>query len=305
MRTVADSLRLGSVAMLTLLSACSKPQETKPGPPASASALSALRPALAPASAAVPPVTPTGSVSEAAHYMVSLTGDNCPVALRINDVPLLELKTGGQRSVGETSDLWIRAGLNSVTLQARGKLAKGCASVTVLAVPEDGDQRTAPRVLDTSWPAQDRSSGVQVLEFHGPVAARCQLWRDAEPIDLTAADKSKLLEWVRELHGWFARRESKKLAQQADYRAQDIGRCLGKSPKWGTEGQNSFFSAIMSGSDFVAVPLDVSALVMDVVGQGHLVWLHRRDGKLLFQNTRGQGMDFYVAKIAGRWTIVR
>src|SRR6187399_2360303 len=222
MRTVADSLRLGSVAMLTLLSACSKPQETKPGPPASASALSALRPSLALASAAIPPMTPTGSVSEAAHYMVSLTGDNCPVALRINDVPLLELETGGQRSVGETSDLWIQAGLNSVTLEARGKLAKGCASVTVLAVPEDGDQRKAPRVLDTLWPAVDLSNGVRVFEFHGPVAERCQLWRDAELIDLTAADRLKLLEWVRELHGVFTRRETKKLAGETDYRAKDI-----------------------------------------------------------------------------------
>jgi hypothetical protein len=303
MRTVAFSL----VAMLTLVDACSKPKEATPRSPPSASTASALVSASASASApsAVPPVTPTDSVSPSASYLVSLTGDDCPVTLRINEVPLLELKAGDKKSVGESIDLWIRGGTNSVTLEARGKLAKGCASVNVVAVAEDGDQRTAPRVLDTRWPAAGLRSGVQAFEFHGPVAHRCQLWRDVEAMALTAADKVQLLERVRELHGLFARRDTKNLAERTDYRAQDIARCLGKPPAWGVESQTSFYSQIMSGSDFVVVPLDESALAMDVVGGGRLVWLHRRDGKLLLENSLGQGMDFYAAKIAGQWTIVR
>ena len=122
---------------------------------------------------------------------------------------------------------------------------------------------------------------------------------------LTAADKLELLERVRELHGSFARRDTKKLAERSDYRAKDVARCLGKPPAWGVERQTSFYSQIMSGSDFVVVPLDESALLMDVVGGGRLVWLHRRDGKLLLENSLGQGMDLYAAKIAGQWTIVR
>lgn len=250
-------------------------------------------------------MTPTGSVSPSAMYLVSLAGENCPVALRINDVPLRELKADDKKGVGESIDLWLRGGINSVTLEARGKLAKGCASVNVVAVAQDGDQRTAPRVLDTSWPAADLSSGAKAFEFQGPVADRCQLWRDVEAIALTAADKVELLELVRELHGLFARRDTKKLAERSDYRAKDIARCLGKPPAWGVEQQISFYSQIMSGSDFVVVPLDESELLMDVVGGGRLVWLHRRDGKLLLENSLGQGMDLYASKIAGQWTIVR
>src|SRR5688500_19764123 len=143
MRTVARGLGLGNVAfavaaLLTLVNACSKPKEATPRSAASASAASALPTASAPASALVepsasPPTKPTGSVEPSASYQASLTGDNCPVALRINDVPLLQIEAGSQKSAGEIIDLWIHAGINSVTLEARGQHANGCTSVTAVA----------------------------------------------------------------------------------------------------------------------------------------------------------------------------
>jgi len=172
-------------------------------------------------------------------------------------------------------------------------------------VPKDGDQRTAPRVLKANWPAADATSGTQTLEFHGPVADRCRLWREAEPIELTPAAKSELLEQVRKLHGSFAGRDVEVLSSSTKYRAEDIARCLGKEPASGIEDQKRFYSVITSEPDFVALPLDEAALVMDVVAKGKLVWLHRRDDVLLLQNKLNQGMDLYAAKIAGRWTIVR
>lgn len=250
-------------------------------------------------------MTPTGSVAASASYLVSLDADKCPVALRVNDVPLRDVEAGRRTSFGEIIDPWIRTGINSVTLEAKGKLAKGCASVAVMAIPAGGDQRTAPRVLEARWPVADLESGARQFEFHGPVADRCQLWRDAQSFELGAGHESELLEQVRALHQLFARRDVAGLAERADYRARDIARCMGKSPESGVEDQKRFFSIIMPDAGFVPLPLDESALAMDVVGNGKLVWLHRRDGKLLLENSQTQGMDLYLAKIGGHWTVVR
>jgi hypothetical protein len=180
-----------------------------------------------------------------------------------------------------------------VTLEAREKLAKACVSLEVLAIAKDGEQRTAPRVLQASWPATDATSGAHVFEFHGPVSDRCQLWRDAEPVQLTRADRTELLEQVRVLHRAFARRDIKALAKGTKYRGEDIARCMGKSPATGIEDQQHFFSAITSDPGFVALPLDEAAILTEVVAKDRLVWLHRAGDKLLLQNNLTQGMDLY------------
>ncbi|HEU5076868.1 MAG TPA: hypothetical protein VFU02_21910 [Polyangiaceae bacterium] len=319
MRSSTPMLRLGgaastAAALLTIVNACAKPEKATPPSPASSSTVSAnsvSAPALASAAgaasqtAALPPPTPTGNIAASASYLVSLNADDCPVALRINDVPLREVEAGRHTNVGEIVDPWIRTGINSVSLEAKGKLAKACATVEILAIPPGGDQRTAPRVLAAKWPAADSTSGIGVFEFHGPAADRCQLWRDAQSFELSAPNRSELLEQVRVLQQLFSRRDVTGLAERTDYRARDIARCMGKSPESGVEDQKRFFSNIMPDSGFVATPLDEAALFMDVVGDGKFVWLHRRDGKLLLENSLGQGMDLYAAKIAGRWTIVR
>jgi len=250
-------------------------------------------------------MTPTGSVSSDASYMVSLTSDGCALELRINDVPLRQVEAGRRTDYGEIVDVWLRAGVNSLTLESKGKFAKGCVSLDVLAIPKDGDQRTAPRVLQASWPPDDSAGSLQVFEFHGPVADRCQLWRDAEPIRVTPADRVDLLEQVRALHRSFARRDIEALAGSTKYRAEDVARCTGKSPASGVDDQKRFFSAITSNASFSALPLDEAAVLVDVVAHDRLVWLHRPGDKLLLQNNLTQGMDLYAAKIAGRWTIVR
>ena len=281
-----------ATALLMLVNACAKPKQAPEQTLASPSA-SVARPSM------------PSSLSPAASYMLSLTSDGCSVEVRVNEVPLRRTEAGRRTDYGEVVDSWIWAGVNSVTLEAKGQLAKGCVSLEVLAVPKDGDQRTAPRVLRTSWPAAESTSEARVFEFQGPAADRCRLWREAESIQLTPAAKSELSEQVRMLHRAFTRRDVEALSSSTKYRAEDIARCMGKEPASGIEDQKRFLSIITSEPDFVALPLDEAGLVMDVVANGKLVWLHRRDDVLLLQNKLNQGMDLYAAKIAGRWTIVR
>ncbi len=291
------------LGLLGLASACSKPKDATPISPAPAAAAQASPPESGETTRRAP--EPTGTVASSASFLVSLTADHCPVALRVNDVPLREVEAGRRTTVGETIDPWIFAGVNSVTLEAKGKLSKGCAVLAVLGVPPGGDQRTAPRVLDASWPDADLPSGVKEFAFHGPVTERCQLFRDAQPFALGATERAELLQQARVLHQLFARRDVAGLAERADYRGKDIARCLGKSEASGVDEQKRFFAVITSEPDFVALPFDEAALRLDLVAKGKLVWLHRSDGRLLLENNRTQGMDLYAAKVAGRWTIVR
>ena len=244
-------------------------------------------------------------VSPSAKYLVSLETDGCPLELRINDVPLRELDGGRPSTFGEIVDPWLRAGVNSATLVARGKVSRGCASLEVLAVPENGDQHTAPRVLTVRWPETDLPAGEQAFEFHASVAERCHLWRDAEPVELGATARSELLTEVRALHRQFTKRNVAALAERTEYRAKDIARCLLKSPASGVEDQKRFFTQVTSVPPFAPLPVDDTGLAMDVVGRGKLVWVHRRDTKLLLENGAGGGLDLYFAKIDGRWRIVR
>jgi hypothetical protein len=305
------------LAVVALLgtAACSKPKGAAPSaplPPPVASTPSSGAPggmtrgvpSSGPA-AAVPPATPSGDVSPSASYLVSVDTQGCPLEIRINDVPLRELEGGRPHAFGEIVDPWLKSGVNTVSLAAREPVSKECASLVVLAVPEGGDQRTAPRVLDVKWPPADLARGAQAFEFHGPAAERCRLWRDIEPLELTAGAREEILADVRALHALFSKRKVAAFAERTDYRAQDIARCFRKSPESGVDDQKKFLTLVTSESPFAPLPLDETALALDVVGRGKLVWVRRRDAKLLFQNGMQQGMDLYWAQISGRWTVVR
>jgi hypothetical protein len=287
---------LGPLALALL--ACSKSEGVTSGspaaPPASASA----------APAAAFPVVPAG-VSPSASYLLSLDTRGCAVELRINDVPLLSVEADRPRALGEVIDPWLKVGVNGVSLAARTNVSKGCASLSVLAIPEGGDQRTAPRVLEAVWPPADLARGEQAFEFFGPTTERCRLWQDAAPLELDAAGKSELLGEVRALHRLFVKRDVTAFARRADYRARDIARCLRKAPESGVEDQKKFLELVTSATPFSPTPLDESALTLELVGGRKLVWAHRKDARLLFENGLGQGMDLYFAKVDGRWAVVR
>ncbi|HEX6277485.1 MAG TPA: hypothetical protein VFZ53_30790, partial [Polyangiaceae bacterium] len=268
------------------------------------SGLTKEAPSAGPA-AALPPPAPSGDVSPSASYLVSVDTQGCPLEIRINDVPLRELEGGRPHAFGEIVDPWLKSGVNTVSLAAREPVSKDCASLVVLAVPEGGDQRTAPRVLDTKWPPAELARGEQAFEFHGPAAERCRLWRDIEPLELSAGAQAEILADVRALHALFSQKKVAAFAERTDYRAQDIARCFRKSPESGVDDQKKFLTLVTSESRFVPLPLDETALVLDLVGGGRLVWVHRRDTKLLFQNGMQQGMDLYWAKLGGRFTVVR
>lgn len=304
------------ITTLVIPSACSKPKEAPPNAVASALPSKASAPSassapsgrathVASSATAVPPLPLPSGVSPSASYLVSLDTDGCPVELRINDVPLRDLEAGRPRAFGEVVDPWLTSGVNTLSLVARETVSKGCASLKVLAVPEGGDQRTAPRVLEATWPATERATGEQPFEFHGPAAERCQLWRDAAAVELDASARSELLAEVRSLHRLFEKRQVASLAERLDYRAKDIARCLQKAPALGVEDQKRFLAHVASVPPFAPLPADDTELALDVVGQGKLVWVHRRGPKLLFENGAGGGLDLYFAKIGGRFTVVR
>lgn len=224
----------------------------------------------------------------------------------MNDVPLIKYDASSPHSVGEVIDPWIQSGTNSVTVQAGPQKAgatEPCAQLAVLAIPEGGDQASAPRVAEKTL----ASTGGQTRATLDFVVAKspCELWSEATRFDWNAENQRELTELAQRTHRLFSQKKLGPLAELTDYRARDTARCLGKTPESGVADQRSFFDAITGAPDFSAIPWSDEALVLDVVGNGRLVWMHRNDDKLLLQNGVGGGMDLYAARIEGRWRIVR
>ncbi|HEY6724865.1 MAG TPA: hypothetical protein VI197_12595 [Polyangiaceae bacterium] len=224
----------------------------------------------------------------------------------MNDVPLIEYDAASPHSVGEVIDPWIQSGTNSVTVQAGPQKAgatEPCAQVAVLAIPEGGDQANAPRVAEKTV----ASTGGQTRATLAFVTAKsaCELWAEAKRFDWNAEGQRELTELAQKAHRLFSQKQIAPLAELTDYRARDTARCLGRTPESGVADQRSFFAAITGAPDFSAIPWSDAGLVLEVVGNGRLVWMHRNDGKLLLQNGAGGGMDLYAARIQGSWRIVR
>lgn len=295
------------VALMLNVNACSKPERVELHAEATAPASVAPLSATASASAAPVPASPD-VVASGKHtsYLLSVDTHACAVTIAVNDVPLIEYDAASPHSVGEVIDPWIQSGTNSVTVQAGPQKAGAtdpCARLAVLAVPEGGDQARALRVAErtvASTTGQTRAT----LDFV-TVKSPCDLWVEAKRFDWNSEGQRELTELAKRSHQLFSQKKIEKLAELTAYRARDTARCLGKTPESGVNGQRSFFEAITAAPDFSAVPWSDKALVLEVVGNGRLVWMHRNDGKLLLQNGAGGGMDLYAARIQDGWRIVR
>lgn len=238
--------------------------------------------------------------------MLSVDTHACAVAIAVNDVPLIRYDAGSSHSVGELIDPWIRSGANSVAVQA-GPQTPGtgapCAQLAVLAIPEGGDQASAPRVAEQTLasPTEQARATLDFVTAKSP----CQLWTETQRFDWNSEVQREVTELAKTTHQLFSQKKIAALAALTDYRARDTARCLGKTPESGVSDQRSFFDAITGAPDFSAVPWNDEAFVLEVVADGRLVWMHRSDDKLLLQNGVGGGLDLYAARIGGSWRIVR
>lgn len=249
-------------------------------------------------------------------FMLSVKTRQCRAYMRLNGLPLFEADLDRPRDFGEVITMWVMPGTNrldvALAVAPNNERTNTSVSIEVLRVPDGVGQKEAPRVLEFAWPPHDVRELVpfyHIFEFDGPQQSPCRLWTEAPPVVLDAASTSEVTAIAQQLHRTFAGRDHQRLADAMAYRGRDIALCLGMTEADGERSQKSFFKTIMSHADFKAVPWDRDAFEATPIAANRVVWLHRKSAKLnetlLLENNHGQGMDAFVAKIAGNWQVVR
>ncbi|HEU5075815.1 MAG TPA: hypothetical protein VFU02_16595 [Polyangiaceae bacterium] len=249
-------------------------------------------------------------------YMLSVKTRQCRAYVRLNGVPFFEADLDRPRDFGEVVTMWVMPGTNRLdvafAVAPNNERTNTSVSLEILRVPDAVGQKEAPRVLEFAWPPRDVRELVpfyHIFEFPGPELSPCRLWTEAAPLYLDASSTNEVTAIAEQLHRTFAARDHQRLADAMAYRGRDIALCLGMTEDAGERSQKSFFKTIMTHPDFRAVPWDPEAFEATLVAGDRVVWLHRKSKKLnetlLLENNHGQGMDAFVAKIAGKWQVVR
>lgn len=212
--------------------------------------------------------------------------------------------------------MWIMPGMNkldvSLALAPNNELTSTHIHIAVLRMPEGVDQRSAERVMEFSWPPVNMRELIpfyHVFEFECPPTVPAKLWGEAERILLDDTARAEVTAIAKDLHQKFAQQRHRELADALAYRGRDIALSLGMKEDEGERSQKSFLKTILQHGDFQAAPWDDAVFQATLVADDRLVWLHRKcrtlNEVLLLENNHGQGMDLFLAKIAGRWVVVR
>lgn len=249
-------------------------------------------------------------------FMLSVETHQCRAYVRLNGLPLFEADLDRARDFGEIVTMWVMPGTNrldvALAVAPNNERTNTSVSIEVLRIRDGVGQKEAPRALEFAWPPQDVRELVpfyHIFEFDGPEQSPCRLWTEAAPLVLDAATTKEVTSIAQELHQAFSARDHRRLSDRMAYRGRDIALCLGMTEDAGERSQKSFFKTIMSDADFRAAPWDNDAFQATLIAGNRVVWLHRKCAKLnetlLLENNLGQGMDAFVAKIAGAWQVVR
>ncbi|HEY6724862.1 MAG TPA: hypothetical protein VI197_12580 [Polyangiaceae bacterium] len=249
-------------------------------------------------------------------YMLAVESNQCRAYIRLNGVPLFEADLDRPRDFGEIVSMWIMPGTNkldvSLALAPNNELASTQIHIAVLRMPDGVDQKSAERVMEFSWPPVNMRELIpfyHVFEFECPPTVPAKLWREAERIVLDEGARAEVTAIAQDLHRMFSQKQHRELADALGYRGRDIALSLGMMEDEGERSQKSFLKTIMQHGDFRAAPWDDAAFQATLIADERVVWLHRKcktlNEVLLLENNHGQGMDLFVAKIAGRWQVVR
>ncbi|MEO1483540.1 MAG: hypothetical protein AAFU77_15640 [Myxococcota bacterium] len=265
-------------------------------------------------------------------YALSASRKGISIDLRVNGFPVWVDSDVQEGSTSSALNRYLKPGTNVLTIAAsasepkkRGRRERGGSviagsdgasksiSVSVVsaprgALPSDGDVIYSLE-LPTKTDALQLPLELEV-ELEAPKAPRSRIWVDAEPVKLTPSVKQELTKYTNTLITGFKKKDAKALGEQMAFKAADT-KIWNHQPDDDALGQmNKMISRMVDQVDTRALrPFKASGLRFESMADGRVVHITNSKGRspLRFESKEGYstGIDVYVGRVSGAWTLVR
>jgi len=258
------------------------------------------------------------------YYYLSVEATGVLATVGINDVPLVVGDKPGSLTATEPVNLWLLPSDNRITVDLAwpsGKpVTKGSASVEAVLFLHDSatEVPTPKRVLARFyWPSQEIE---EQYPYHGEVRIEgsiadpppTTLWQDAAALaEPSEAERREVLAIVEVLRSALIGKRLEDAFAVLTYRYKDEARAEGKPFERVRETVLEMYEWLVGQEGgLTSTPLTLEAARFRIVGAGKVLLVDRRDGvpAIYLENENADlafGIPVYVARIGGKWTVVR
>lgn len=255
------------------------------------------------------------------HHVLRITSKAAIAIAGINDAPVvIDGKAEGITTMSPVNP-WLRKGVNHLTIFLGEKpLVEGnpapppvYAGISVYTAKPDSDTSDVDRMLATFEQQEEPQPTLPLIRripFNVDDEPPCNLWKDAEEIkEISDRDKSDILGVMDD----FARRirasDSEGCVTSLAYKIKDCALANGQDPaSMRNVIKGQFEKFIFAREDIkVILPAEGLAQYRPVCG-GKVVWVFAglTDPALVVTATNAKfTFPIFVAKIGGKWTLVR
>jgi hypothetical protein len=259
-------------------------------------------------------------------YIINYTVSHCNAEIELNGVPLTRTEKEHQYSTTGLADAnrWILPGVNTVTVTIRPAEGKPDPdtrpSLTVtMSTAKRGqmsDEGTVIAKLELPKSESDRTLDAvtkpftRELRFTPAHVPPSELWARIKPEKLDAAAKQEILGLVRDYHAALSKKDTAATEGFFLYAAVESARIRYQSVNEVKTALQKELKKMLATKGFSMVPLDTDRLVFRPVAGGRIVWVTDPAGEAPLRTkelAEGGTMEFpvYVARVEGKWTIVR
>ena len=251
-------------------------------------------------------------------YVLRILTQDVGCIAGINDAPICEdmrgLGLSSTRSVAE----WVMPGENFFTVYLfwppdRAFESGKAATTATLFIGQTSESETTRHPVAAMMypiPGIPEAYPYRVRQkFQANPVPPTRLWGDAQPVErLSEGDQRDMVDLAERFRQTFVARNVQAMYDLTSYKFEDRARAEGFSPTEQRQAAMELYAEMVASNENVVAPLYPELIVFDSIANGAVYRLTQGSGQKLIRmedaKTRRR-IDIYMAKISGKWTIVR
>lgn len=238
------------------------------------------------------------------QYIAEVQKSGFSLALHLNGIDLAEFADQSADDFASRLNVWLRQGRNELTarFQPDGRTRSGGVSRLVVSALDAARRET--ELFDSGDTAERPISYViDIVEATGSAL------ETAAPVgSISDADRTAILAIVADLHAALEAKQAERLITLQTIQLDEKAIAVGLSPDASLSGYRTYLSELWAPVTWWVAPFDRQELVATPTALPGVVHVHQRSGAPAVRCGNGElqfSINPYVAKIHGRWCIVR